>query len=280
VTKIIATIALGAASLGIVVQPAGAGLEAAQPDPAKVQAWATKAQKYKSRFVPTISGNVFDRNPADEETLYAAPVGGGGTTGVIRVLDLAYFRTFQLKTEDNDDDGIELGINASNYIDDVRRILTHSPDKDLNKRINKAVDCVGDAFDNYGYDGEKAVARCEGRWAKIEATLKLYGVDTGEPWMLSGNSPPPPPPPPSVTYDLTGQGSVSVTMQNASGGTEQFETRLPYHLDLGGVSGFVYISAQLEDTGTVTCEIKQGEQVIQTATSTGQYVIATCSGSV
>jgi hypothetical protein len=98
--------------------------------------------------------------------------------------------------------------------------------------------------------------------------------------------PPPPPPPPSVTYDLTGQGTVFVTMQNASGGTEQFETRLPYHLDLGpagtfgGLSGFVYISAQLQSSGTVTCQIKKGEQVIQTATSTGQYVIASCSGSV
>jgi hypothetical protein len=73
---------------------------------------------------------------------------------------------------------------------------------------------------------------------------------------------------------------VSVTLQNASGGTEQFDTRLPYHLDLGGVVGFVYISAQLENTGTVTCTIKQGEEVIQTATSAGQYVIASCSGSV
>ncbi len=95
-----------------------------------------------------------------------------------------------------------------------------------------------------------------------------------------------PPPPPSVTYDLTGQGSVSVTLQNASGGTEQFETGLPYHLDLGpagtfgGLSGFVYISAQLQSSGSVTCEIKKGGQVIQTATSTGQYVIASCSGSV
>jgi hypothetical protein len=95
-----------------------------------------------------------------------------------------------------------------------------------------------------------------------------------------------PPPPPSVTYDLTGQGAVSVTLENASGGTEQFETPLPFHRDLGpagtfgGLSGFVYISAQLQDSGTVTCTIKKGDQVIQTATSTGQYVIASCSGSV
>ena len=73
---------------------------------------------------------------------------------------------------------------------------------------------------------------------------------------------------------------MSVTLQNASGGTELFETPLPSHLDLGGVTGFVYISAQLQSSGTVTCEIKQGDQVIQTATSTGQYVIASCSGSV
>jgi hypothetical protein len=199
---------------------------------------------------------------------------------VIRVLDLAYRRTFELKTSVGVVVGAELTVNASHYLDDSRKVVTHSPDKDLNKRINKALDCVGDAFDNYGYDGAKAVARCEGRWVKVEATLKLYGVDTGEAWILSGNSPPPPPPPPSVTYDLTGQGSVSVTLQNASGGTEQFDTRLPYHLDLGPASGFVYISAQLQNTGTVTCEIKQGDQVIQNATSTGQYVIASCSGSV
>ena len=61
---------------------------------------------------------------------------------------------------------------------------------------------------------------------------------------------------------------------------------VPYHLDLGpvgtfgGLSGFVYISAQLQSSGTVTCEIKKGDQVIQSATSSGEYVIASCSGSV
>jgi hypothetical protein len=35
-----------------------------------------------------------------------------------------------------------------------------------------------------------------------------------------------------------------------------------------------------ESKGSVTCTINQGEQVIQTATSTGQYVIASCSASV
>jgi hypothetical protein len=120
-----------------------------------------------------------------------------------------------------------------------------------------------------------------GRPDLVTRCVQTFSSDTSPPAPT-----PAPPPPPTVTYDLTGQGAVSVTLQNASGGTEQFETGLPYHLDLGpagtfgGLSGFVYISAQLQNSGTVTCTIKKGEQVIQTATSSGQYVIATCSGSV
>jgi len=137
---------------------------------------------------------------------------------------------------------------------------------------------------------------------RVDSPLSLQGFLTwcvaqgiAAPSLPSNTTAPPPPPPttryvppppPSVTYDLTGQGTVSVTIRNASGGTEQFETSLPWHLDLGpsgtfgGVSGFVYVSAQLQSSGSVTCTIKKGDQVVQTATSTGQYVIASCSGSV
>jgi hypothetical protein len=71
----------------------------------------------------------------------------------------------------------------------VRSKLTHSPDKKLNKVMNKALDCVGDTFDHLGYVEQKGVVRCEGRWAQIEAKLKGYGVNTGDPWTLSDSNP-------------------------------------------------------------------------------------------
>jgi hypothetical protein len=183
-------------------------------------------------------------------------------------------------------DTAELG---SNRVDRIRRRLTRSPDKRLNKVMNKALDEVGDLFDKDFFRIEpsepEAVAEMHVvavAWENVKARLVAYGIvgpDTQ--WsLLTASVLPEPAPPPSVTYDLTGQGSVSVTLQNASGGTEQFDTPLPYHLDLGPVSGFVYISAQLENRGTVTCEIKVGGEVRETATSSGQYVIAACSGYV
>jgi hypothetical protein len=251
VTKVLATIALGAIGLGLVAQPAGvAGAAAAPPPPEAVQAWYKAQPKERKALPPDAS---------------------------LTSLNLLYSVMFDFKPTD-DKQAIKTGDEGSKQVDKFRKALTHSPDRKLNDLMNKALDCAGGAFDNVGFDGQKAVSRCESRWAKIEATLKLYGVDTGAAWALGGAPPPPPPPPASVTYDLTGQGSVSVTLQNASGGTEQFETPQPYHLDLGPTTGFVYISAQLQDTGTVTCTIKQGDTVIQTATSSGQYVIATCSG--
>jgi hypothetical protein len=152
-----------------------------------------------------------------------------------------------------------------------------------NNSDDRAADCPSGQY--YDDDVEACTPHEPSTTYSIPAaTLPSESAPT--PMTASSPPPPPPPPPPSVTYDLTGQGSVSVTMQNASGGTEQFETRLPYHLDLGpagtfgGLSGFVYISAQLQSSGTVTCEIKKGDQVIQSATSSGEYVIASCSGSV
>lgn len=243
-------IALGAVAFGVIAQPAEAGVESKQPTPEAVQAWY-KAQP-KDRKALTAEASLLD-------------------------LNVLYRLMFDYQAS-NDDKRFDTGHEGSTKVDSFRKTLTHSPDRKLNNLMNKALDCAGGAFDNIGFDGVKAVNSCESRWAKIEATLKLYGVDTGAAWALGGAPAPPPPPPASVTYDLTGQGTVSVTLQNESGGTEQFDTPLPYHRDLGGFSGFVYISAQLNNTGTVTCEIKQGDTVIQNATSSGQYVIATCSG--
>jgi hypothetical protein len=95
---------------------------------------------------------------------------------------------------------------------------------------------------------------------------------------------PPAPAGPAATYLLAGTApEVSVTLNNETGGTEQFTTTLPYEraLPTAPPNGFVYISAQNQaDYGDVTCTITAGFGILQTATSSGAYVIATCSGGV
>ena len=118
---------------------------------------------------------------------------------------------------------------------------------------------------------------CDKHWEDVDPLndvwLTCFDLYVGPPSTTVPQIPVP------VSYELTGHGSVSVTMW-ASGDPEQLTTTLPYHLDLGAVDGFVFISAQLQGEGTVTCTIKQGDRVIQTATSSGHDRIATCSGSV
>ena len=99
-----------------------------------------------------------------------------------------------------------------------------------------------------------------------------------------------------MTYSLTGTctqsqydsspgapcvgGDANITIENASGGTEQSTVTFPYSLTFVREPGsFVYISGQLQGTGTISCQITSGGQVVETATSTGQFVIAGCSGS-
>ena len=62
-------------------------------------------------------------------------------------------------------------------------------DKKLNKLMNRALNQVGDVFDDVNSTDTEQAARTAPRsnrsWAQVEATLKLNGVDTGEPWSLS-----------------------------------------------------------------------------------------------
>jgi hypothetical protein len=89
---------------------------------------------------------------------------------------------------------------------------------------------------------------------------------------------------PSVTYYVTGSASsVSVTYQNGTGGTEQRDAvSLPWNATFDMDEGdFVYLAAQNQgDSGTVTCSIRADGQLVKQSTSTGAYVIASCSGSV
>ena len=88
---------------------------------------------------------------------------------------------------------------------------------------------------------------------------------------------------PEVEYKITGTAKkVFVTLSNATGGTEQYDSvYLPktytyYHFD----NWFMYISAQnLGETGSVEVAIYHRGKLIDSASSYGAYVIASASGS-
>ena len=89
--------------------------------------------------------------------------------------------------------------------------------------------------------------------------------------------------PPEVYYVVEGTASsVSITLINAQGGTEQDDVPVPYkqqvRLDWGD---FAFISAQNRgERGSVTCQILVNGDVWRESTSSGAYKIATCSGAV
>lgn len=88
---------------------------------------------------------------------------------------------------------------------------------------------------------------------------------------------------PEVEYEITGSAqSVSVTLENATGGTEQESTvYLPHTYTYDQFPGsFLYISAQNNgEAGSVTVTIRVNGNVIKTSTSSGAYVIASASAS-
>jgi hypothetical protein len=87
----------------------------------------------------------------------------------------------------------------------------------------------------------------------------------------------------NVTYGVTGTArGASITYENAQGGTEQGDVRIPWFKSYTmKYSDFAYISAQNNyDRGSVTCTITVNGKNWKTSTSSGAYVIADCSGLV
>jgi hypothetical protein len=113
------------------------------------------------------------------------------------------------------------------------------------------------------------------------ATTLYTPPPTIAPITLPPTTAPPPTAPPVLVYEVTGDGSADLTIENASGGTEQKTVNLPYSEELTRPpDGFVYLSAQLGGSGSVSCNITYGGRVVQQASSSGDYVIASCSGSI
>ncbi len=85
----------------------------------------------------------------------------------------------------------------------------------------------------------------------------------------------------AVVYKVTGTASgASLTYANAQGGTEQRDVRVPWQTQMSVQDGaFLYLSAQSDDEyGTIICEIQVDGRRWRESTSSGAYVISTCSG--
>jgi hypothetical protein len=87
-----------------------------------------------------------------------------------------------------------------------------------------------------------------------------------------------------VQYSVTGTASsVNITLNNATGGTEQYsDVPLPWEKEYSDFQDwFLYLSAQNQgSSGTVIVEIYHNGKLIDSAASSGAYVIATASGSI
>ena len=116
-------------------------------------------------------------------------------------------------------------------------------------------------------------------WVTYRSTTITMDSDKS----ITANFEPEPPPTPEVEYKITGTASkVFVTLNNASGGTEQFDNvSVPHTYTFETFDDwFLYVSAQnLGDWGSVTVTIYLNGAVVKTSTSSGAYVIATASYS-
>jgi hypothetical protein len=83
-----------------------------------------------------------------------------------------------------------------------------------------------------------------------------------------------------VQYEVIGYGTADLTYKTPDGDEQKQDVSLPWGRSFWAKSGqFVYLSAQ-SNTAGVGCRISVSGQLIKHADSTGQYSIASCSGSV
>ncbi|MDP3878709.1 MAG: hypothetical protein Q8Q07_00170 [Dehalococcoidales bacterium] len=89
--------------------------------------------------------------------------------------------------------------------------------------------------------------------------------------------------PPKIIYEITGTADeVDVTLNNATGGTEQYSSvSVPKKYSFSSFpDSFLYISAQNQgEYGTVRVSIYVDGKLFKTSSSSGAYVIADASGS-
>ena len=157
-------VALGVALVGL---PATAADAQQPPTQDQVQAWATSLPRQPTSLLDPVY------SPID----------------AIHSLDHTYAVMLQDFSQNSPGDAWSKGGEGSKSVDHYRRLLVHSPDRNLNKLTNRALNQVGDVFDEVDSTNTRQAARKAPSssllWAQVEATLKQYGVDTGDPWLLS-----------------------------------------------------------------------------------------------
>lgn len=83
----------------------------------------------------------------------------------------------------------------------------------------------------------------------------------------------------NVVYKVTCS-SCDLTYSDSGGNTQQVSMSSTWELKFDADKGqFLYVSAQHNNTGSVSVSIKCQGKNIDDATSSGEYVIATASGS-
>ena len=160
--------ALGAALGVVLIALSGTAATAQQPpSPEQVRAWATTPPRPPASLLDPVY------SPID----------------AIHLLDRTYSVMLQDFSQNSPGDAWSKGGEGSKAVDHYRRLLVHSPDNNLNNLTNRALNQVGDVFDDVNATHTEQAAKKAPRsnllWAQVEATLKQYGVDTGEPWSLS-----------------------------------------------------------------------------------------------
>jgi len=157
-------VALGVALIGLSATAADAQQP---PTQEQVQAWATALPRQPTSLLDPVY------SPID----------------VIHSLDHTYAVMLQDFSQNSPGDAWSKGGEGSKSVDHYRRLLVHSPDRNLNKLTNRALNQVGDVFDEVDSTNTRQAAKKAPSsnllWAQVEGTLKQYGVDTGEPWSLS-----------------------------------------------------------------------------------------------
>jgi len=157
-------VALGVALIGLSATAADAQQP---PAPEQVQAWATTLPRQPTSLLDPVYSPI----------------------EAIHSLDHTYAVMLQDFSQNSPGDAWSKGGEGSKSVDHYRRLLVHSPDTKLNRLTNRALNQVGDVFDEIDSTNTQRAAKKAPSsnllWAQVEATLKQYGVDTGEPWSLS-----------------------------------------------------------------------------------------------
>jgi hypothetical protein len=157
-------VALGVALIGLSATAAGAQQP---PTQEQVQAWATTLPRQPTSLLDPVY------SPID----------------AIHSLDHTYAVMIQDFSQNSPGEAWSKGGEGSKSVDHYRRLLVHSPDRNLNNLMNRALNQIGDLFDEVESTNTRQAAKKAPSsnllWAQVEATLKQYGVDTGEPWSLS-----------------------------------------------------------------------------------------------